>query len=312
MSGNEGNTEVDKPAPRRARTLAEFYEVDEAAFPTAECAAAIAGYRPRPTDVVITPYSKCGTTWLQQIFHTLRTRGDMDFDDISRVVPWIETAVTLGLDLDAPQRAEPRGFKSHLSYDEVPKGARYIVAVREPKDAWVSLYRFMEGWFIEPGAISIAEFAQSFIDRHANGGGYWRYLTSWWAQRDNPEVLILSYEHMLAEPGVAIRRVAAFSGIPLDDDLLALTLEQSSFGFMAAHKDRFDEAMTRAVSEARGNLPPNSDASKVRQGTVGGHRSELSAEVAEALDAMWRDVVTPATGFPDYAAFEAAVRLRDS
>ena len=210
------------------------------------------------------------------------------------------------------QRGQPRGFKSHLSYDEVPKGARYIVAFREPKDAFVSLYRFMEGWFFEPGAISIAEFAQSFIDRDANGGGYWRYLLSWWAERDNPTVLILSYEHMLAQPEAAIRKVAAFSGIALDNDLLALTLEQSSFGFMAAHKDRFDEAMTRAVSEARANLPPGSDASKVRKGGSGGHKAELPPEIAQALDEMWREVVTPATGFSDYTALEAEVRRRNA
>ena len=54
----------------------------------------IESYRPRPSDIVISPYGKCGTTWLQQTFHTLRTGGDMDFDDISRVVPWIETALS--------------------------------------------------------------------------------------------------------------------------------------------------------------------------------------------------------------------------
>jgi len=43
----------------------------------------------RPTDVVIAPFAKSGTTWTQQIVHCLRTRGDMDFDDISRVIPWI-------------------------------------------------------------------------------------------------------------------------------------------------------------------------------------------------------------------------------
>ena len=96
-------------------------------------------FRPRPSDVIISPFGKCGTTWLQQVFHGLRTRGDMDFDDISRVVPWIETAHDLGLDLDAPQRGAPRGYKSHLPYDLVPKGARYIVSIRNPKDALVSV-----------------------------------------------------------------------------------------------------------------------------------------------------------------------------
>src|SRR5512144_2348677 len=67
-------------------------------------------FRPRPADVIITPYGKCGTTWIQQVFHGLRTRGDMDFDDISRVVPWIETAHELGLDLDAPRRADTKAI----------------------------------------------------------------------------------------------------------------------------------------------------------------------------------------------------------
>jgi hypothetical protein len=76
----------------------------------------------RPSDVVITPFGKSGTTWTQQIVHCLRTRGDMDFDDISRVVPWIEISPALGIDLDAEQKANPRAFKSHLAWSEIPLG----------------------------------------------------------------------------------------------------------------------------------------------------------------------------------------------
>src|SRR5450432_1141955 len=181
---------MDHAAPHRARSLAEFGQIGGTMFAPADIGAGLQSYRPRPSDVVITPYSKCGTTWLQQIFHTLRTAGDFDFDDISRVVPWLETAAIVGLDLEAPQRAEPRGFKSHLAYDAIPKGARYIVAFRDPKDALVSLYRFMEGWFLEPGAVSIGDFAGDWIARCVDGHGYWSHLVSWWAVRDNPEVLV--------------------------------------------------------------------------------------------------------------------------
>jgi hypothetical protein len=52
------------------------------------------GFVARPSDVIIASYAKCVTTWLQQMVHSLRTGGDLDFDDISRVVPWIETAAT--------------------------------------------------------------------------------------------------------------------------------------------------------------------------------------------------------------------------
>ena len=228
------------------------------------------------------------------------------------MVPWLETARIAGLDLDAPQRAEPRGFKSHLPYTAVPKGARYVVAFRDPKDACVSMYRFMEGWFLEPGAISITDFAENWIGRDTTGRDYWSHLLSWWSVRDNPEVLVLSYEGMNADPAATIRKLAAFCGIPLDNDLLTLTLERSSFEFMLAHKDRFDDTLMRTASEARCNLPPGSDSAKVRKGGSGGHRQELSPEISAAIDARWTEVVAPVTGFADYAAMEAEVRRRNA
>jgi Sulfotransferase domain len=294
---------MDVIAPRRARSLAELREI-QAPMGWDTVPVSIKAYRPRASDVVITPYGKCGTTWLQQTFHTLRTGGDMDFDDISRVVPWIETAGIVGLDLDAAQRAEPRGFKSHLAYDAIPKGAKYVVSFRDPKDALVSMYRFMEGWFFEPGALSIADFAPHWMQ----GDSYWKHLIGWWAAREDPNVLVFTYEAMVADPAGHIRRLAAFCDLPLDDDLLALTLERSSIGYMLAHKDRFDDAMMRAASEARCNLPPGSDSAKVRKGGVGGHKAELPASLAAALDAKWAELAAPATGFADYAALEAAAR----
>src|SRR5258706_11392596 len=126
---------------RRAMTLAELQVKIGRLVSEAGLAAGL-GFVARPSDVIIASYAKCGTTWLQQMVHSLRTGGDLDFDDISRVVPWIETAGDLGIDLEAAQRGEPRAYKSHLAWDDVPKGARYIVAVRDPRDALVSAYRF--------------------------------------------------------------------------------------------------------------------------------------------------------------------------
>jgi len=160
------------------------------------------GLKLRPTDVVITRYGKSGTTWTQQIVHTLRTRGDMDFDDISRVVPWIEVSIGLGLDLDAEQRANPRAFKSHLSWDLVPKGGRYINVVRNPADVIVSLHKFQEGWFLEPGAVSVDEFADGEFLKSRN---YFTHLRSWWPRRNDADVLFLAYEKMLVDPTQSIR-----------------------------------------------------------------------------------------------------------
>ena len=286
----------------RPTTLAEMEERSARLF-SAEHLQQGLSLKLRPTDVVITPFSKSGTTWTQQIVHTLRTRGDMDFDDISRVVPWIEVSPMLGIDLDAPQKAEPRAFKSHLGWDLVPKGGRYIVVVRDPGDAAVSLFKFQEGWFLEPGCVSIDEFLEhSFLTNRR----YYQHLESWWPHRHDHNVLLLAYERMLQDPSDAISRIAAFIGVPLDAELMTLTLEHSSVGFMLQHKDRFDDALLRDFSEAHADLPPGSDSAKVRVGKRGG-RAALSAQAQSKLAQVWREEITASLGYSDYEALIADV-----
>lgn len=256
----------------------------------------------KPTDVVITPYGKCGTTWLQQIVHTLRTGGDMDFDDISRVVPWIETSPGLGIDLNGPQKAEPRAFKSHLDADTVPRGGKYINAIRNPGDALFSIHKFMEGWFLEPGAVSVDEFARQ---RFISSGAYWKHLLSWWHRRNDGDVLYLVYEHMREDLPGTIRRVAEFIDIPLDNELMAITEEHASFDFMLRHKDRFDDYLLRTLSEERSGLPKGSDSSKVRSGQVGSSKKGISQAVQQELDEVWRREVTESIGYDSYEALIA-------
>lgn len=291
--------ETTKPA--RATNLEELGAIFGRMFDEEGTAQALK-VKLRPTDVVITPFAKCGTTWLQQIVHTLRTRGDMDFDDISRVVPWIETSVGLGIDLDADQKAQPRAFKSHLDWHKVPKGARYIDAVRDPKDAVYSFYKFLEGWWFEPGAIALDDLARGFF---MASGNYWSHLLSWWEVRERPDVLLLAFEHMKQDLPGTIAKVADFIGIELDDELRALTEDHASFAFMAEHGDVFDDAMMRELSERRAGLPPGSDSTKVRKGEVGEHRQQLSPDVAAEMDTIWQKEITPVTGHADYASLIA-------
>ncbi|HEV8408489.1 MAG TPA: sulfotransferase domain-containing protein [Sphingomicrobium sp.] len=291
---------------RRAHSMDEFRDVQRKIFELAMAAREAAEpFVPAPTDVIISPYGKCGTTMLQQMFHTLRTRGDMDFDDISRVVPWIEMSPLLGIDLNSPQRAEPRGFKSHLSYRSVPKGARYLVSLRDPKDAFISMYRFMEGWFLEPGAVPIEDFFEGWIrGRGAEGEGIWDHLLRWWEVRDRPDVLLLSYRHVLRDPAGHIRRLAEFANIPLDEELLELTLEHTSRAYMLAHKDRFDDALMRGLSEDVGGLPAGSDSAKVRASNPS-HCEELPPALSARMDEIWAERIVPVLGFGTFAELEA-------
>ena len=84
-------------------------------------------------------YPKCGTTWMTQIIHTLRTRGAAEhnqFGEITEVVPWDILAIDCEQDLGAEQVASPRVFKSHEAYGDVIKGAKYVYVARNPEDAF--------------------------------------------------------------------------------------------------------------------------------------------------------------------------------
>src|SRR5690349_13144560 len=101
---------------RRARSVEEFgiNMGALASFPTDR----YRPYEPREGDVFLTSWAKSGTTMMQQMFHQLRMgmatgAGDMDFADISAMTPWEDTARLVDLDMNARQRAAPRGFKSH-------------------------------------------------------------------------------------------------------------------------------------------------------------------------------------------------------
>lgn len=287
----------------RPTSLAEMRERQQGLLKPEELKAGLA-LKLRATDVVITPYAKSGTTWMQQIVHTLRTGGDMDFDDISRVIPWIEMSPALGIDLDAEQRALPRAFKSHLDAETVPKGGRYINVVRDPADALMSMFKFNEGWFVEPGSVDLEEYALTGFLKERN---YYKHLRSWWARRDDPDVLFLAYEQMHDDVRGTIARVAEFIGVALNEELLALTEAHSSIDFMLEHKDRFDDALMRKLTEDRLNFPEGSDSAKVREGKRGGG-SALSATVRAELDRAWAEEIAEPLGFADYASLIALLK----
>jgi hypothetical protein len=267
-------------------------------------------YQPQLSDVFISPYAKCGTTWVQQIVHGLRTRGDMDYDDVMRVMPWVEMAHWADLDLKAAQPGGFQVFKSHLSWTRIPKGGRYIVSFRDPKDALISSYHFLGGWHWQADSISITEYARAhYLVYQGDGwdGSYWGHLVSWWEQHHNPNVLLLSYEGMKADLPTTVQTIADFLGIELNQSLQELVVNQASLDFMLAHKSKFSDPLQQAAAAKEGLWPPGETTSKVRNGRVGAHRTELPAGIGAEMDAIWREAVEPRTGLSSYQALRAAL-----
>ncbi|MEM7802106.1 MAG: sulfotransferase domain-containing protein [Chloroflexota bacterium] len=295
---------------KRATTIEEFEAILEIAWPSddSDDQSNPPAYHPRPTDIIITPHAKSGTTWLQQIAHGLRTRGSMAFGEITEVVPWIGVVHHFGWDINAEQVAEPRLFKSHATWERVPQGARYVVSIRHPYDVFVSQFRFDEGWFFEPNSISLEAYAEwAFSDADAKRPYYFTHLISWWSQRKRDDLLLLCYEEMKLDLAKTIRQLARFMQIDLDNELFEIVLRQSSREFMLAHKNHFDDRHVRRLTEQEAGLPAG-DAHKVTKGSRDDRRYQLPARTKEILDELWGQHIEAEFGFANYEALRQALR----
>ena len=277
-------------------------------FATAEGIAKGKSYKPSPTDLFIATYPKCGTTLMQQIVHGLRSGGDMDFSEITEVVPWIELADDVGLDLATPENSGPRAFKTHLDWHQVPKGGRYIYIVRDPRDVVVSFFHFLKGWFFEAGSVDLEEFALGYVLQGSRSGRYWEHLVSWWPKRLAADTLFLSFEDMLEDLAGTVARVAAFIEVPQDAARLERATQQATFEFMRAHGDQFDDHLVQKARNKACGLPADAISTKVRKGRAGEHEKDFPAAVAEAWEKEWREVVEPATGFDSYESLRRSLQ----
>jgi hypothetical protein len=282
--------------PKRATSISELEAIFQK-FRTPESESFGLAYQPNATDIFVVTPAKCGTTWMQQIVHGLRTRGSMDFDEITRVVPWIEMAKDMEIDIHKPQVANPRAFKTHKDLDNVPKGGKYICVVRDPKDAMLSLYRFFEGWVMEKDAISIKDFA---IDFYKDGRGYWDHVNAMWKRHKDKDVLALCYENMIEDLPGTVERVADFMEIKLDPELKDIVVRQSDFHFMKEHNRQFDDHIVREIRNAVCGIPMDGTTSKVKNGKVGESKNHVPEEVRAEFDAIWNQQVTPKIGLRSY------------
>nr|AYM53787.1 sulfotransferase [Cystobacter sp.] len=246
----------------------------------------------RPDDVFIVTYPKSGTTWMQMIAWQLKSGGSLDFRHIEDVVPFIDRCGPADLPrLEALE--SPRFFKSHLPYEDVPPGARYIYVVRNLKDVAVSYYYHY--LLMEDFRGGLDAFVKMLVNRRVHGGSWARHVLSWLEHRDAPDVLFLSYDEMQKDLPGTLRRVARFSGIALDEARLPLLVEQCGVAFMKKLEARFDPRLSR-----RGNF--------VRKGETGEGLRELDATLQAELTAEEQQVLDRARVLDSSGALEQLLR----
>ena len=269
---------------------------------------------PKPGDVLISTTPKAGTTWMQQICHQLRTGGDMKFEEISDVAPYIELAHDLDQDLEAVQPgAPPRIFKTHCWRPHCPRskeegGSKTIVVVRNPPDVAVSFFKFFRGWFFAPGEVELDAFVREFWlargapESEMQNASAFHHMLSWWPHRLDEDVLWVHFEDMKSDLPSVVQRVAKFIGADTSQDNLDNATRSSSYAFMAKHADKFSERTSKLKRNKACGLEPGAGMgqSKVRDGKVGAAKAEMSELLRAEVDARWTELMLPATGCASY------------
>ena len=237
----------------------------------------------------------------------------MDFGIIIEVVPELEFAHDLDLDLETQQKAFPRCFKTHYWYPRCPKGARYIWCLREPCATAYSLFNMLQGWLFQPGEVSVEDFIkekwlqQGEPQKVTEYASYFHHLTSWWPHRNDPNVLLVFYEDLKECYESTVRSIAEFMGIT-DEGRIQVALERGTFEFMKQNSDKFGLRFIQMGRNAELGLSDTAGVakSKVRTGTTSEGLKMLSVEIRSEIQKKWESVVTPVTGCTTYQELREA------
>jgi len=198
----------------------------------------------REDDIYVCTYLKSGTTLMQMILYQMTTHGEIDFDHIYDVSPWIRNDVFRGKKpLHFPS---PRIIKSHDPYHDFEKGTKgkFVHVIRDGKDVAVSFYHQNKN-YVNPDLDFKDNFRRFFVKR---GPMNWFHYTKCWLENKKGfDIMYVRYEELLENKEQVVNKLAVFLNIQLTPEILQRTLERSSFEFMKQHEDKFGEQPVERV-----------------------------------------------------------------
>lgn len=200
---------------RYCRYLAEFGESDD--------------------DILVSTYSKSGTTWMQMILYQLTTDGGMDFDHLFDISPWVYYSALREV---APARTpNPRIIKSHDRYARFVKGrrGRFMFVVRDGRDVCLSLFHHRRNFKRYDGT-----FEQHF-DEFLNGTDYnwFDHIRPWLENTARLPITYVRFEDLKRNFAATVLDVAGALGIDVTDTTMARVQERCAFAYMKHHEARF-------------------------------------------------------------------------
>ncbi|XP_054711261.1 sulfotransferase ssu-1-like [Uloborus diversus] len=184
------------------------------AFFSKECFSSALRFEPKPGDIIIATYPKCGTTWMQNlVLNILRKAKPLDHPrDFFLASPFLDQ---LGGEDSEKMMIRPGTYKTHLPFHKVPwlEEAKYIYVARNPKDCCVSFYYHMRdipGYQFSDNTFN--DFLNLFLRGQLEFNDYFGHLLSWYNNRNKSNVFFTTYEHMQKDLRTVAVDVATFLG----------------------------------------------------------------------------------------------------
>ncbi|CAI0378339.1 unnamed protein product [Linum tenue] len=269
---------------------------------TERIAAFRSGFEPRNDDILLTSFTKTGTTWLMALCYNILNLDDDDEEDRlakknpHEVVPSLE----INFLEDGVQRmllscSPPRLLHTHVPYSYLPEavresGCRFVYVARNPKDTVVSMWHFYNKLLTRggPKPFPLEGAVESFCKGAVPFGPFYEHVVGYWkeSKRRPEEVLFLKYEELCREPKEQVRKLASFMGKPFsssmasgDDDEVVVekVLWRSSLG-------RLKELEVNKNGTWETARAPN--AHFFRKGMVGDWKNYLTSQMAERIDQL--------------------------
>ncbi|XP_044958946.1 cytosolic sulfotransferase 5-like [Hordeum vulgare subsp. vulgare] len=268
-------------------------------------------FEPRPSDVVLGSFPKCGTTWLKALAFATRNRADHPPGGLDHplrrrnphdIVHYLELqfAVSMGHALAA--LPSPRVLATHLPYSLLPRritagqGCRIVYICRDPKDAFVSSWFFTNKTAAaeraraggeEPPPYTFEEAFELFCDGICVSGPQWRHVLGYWEEsRRRPEkVLFLRYEEMLRDTAGNVRKLAEFMGCGFSGEEEASGVVQDIVELCSL------KSLKNMDVNKSGSHGPLAHESFFRKGVAGDWSNHMTPAMAERLDTIVEDAL---------------------
>lgn len=247
----------------------------------------------RSADGFLCSYPKSGRTWIRfALAHVLDTVHDLeleiDLHSLFSLLPNLDGHEDPGKDATvygyAGRPEIPLLLSSHLAFDDSLFAGRPIVfLLRSPLDVVVSNY-FQRTRQDLSWSGGLGEFIR---DPEIGTYDLVRYLNSWADRLARPEVAVVTYEALRAEPERGLIDLADHLGVPCEASTARAALAHASFPSMLA---------VELASGIRGYEYDRGDpeARRVRRGRVGGYRSYFEPEDARYVADLCAERLSPA------------------